>query len=316
MQYLIILLRIVIGGFFIFSGIIKLYPIETFELTFVDLGIVSWTIAPFFARVLIAYELFLGLLLLLNTAKRSIHKQILALLLFFTAYLTYILITQGNDSNCGCLGSQFYITPAESIIKNAVLIVLTILLVKYDSYNEWLPKWTIPMFIAISLATPLILNPITFSTPNLLNVKLPYTIDYLNEIPKPIDNGKEIDLSKGEMLIGLFSCTCQHCKHASYKLKIAAEKYDLPPIYIVFKGAKSQKELDLQESKKDKFFKESNSEFPYSFFNDERIFKMTKGVFPTVMYVVDGEVRQLWTGGQLSYEELEKLESTIEKIKN
>lgn len=312
MKYIKLIFRVLFGVFFIFSGIIKLYPIETFELTFVDLGVFSWKIAPFGARLLIAYEIILGVLITANIKITNVLKQSLGLLVFFTIYLIVLLIIKGDEGNCGCMGSYFYITPSESIIKNILLIIINIwLLKKATIFNFKYEKAVFVFFILASITIPFVLNPVQLTVDNLYDVELPYRIEYLNEIPKPIDNGTEINLSKGEKIIAVFSLTCQHCKSASYKLFIAAEKYKLPPIYVVFKGAKSEEVIARLDSMKDDFFKDSNSYFPYTYFNDERIFKMTKGIFPTILHVKEGEVIHIWQGSTLSYQELENLETTI-----
>ena len=54
------------GMVFLYSGYTKLYPIEPFELTFVDLGIGGWRLAPFIARFMIGLEFMIGLLLMLS----------------------------------------------------------------------------------------------------------------------------------------------------------------------------------------------------------------------------------------------------------
>jgi len=66
------LLCVLMSAVFIFSGYTKLYPIEPFEYTFVDLGFINWQIAPFIARILIGLEFFIGILLLLNLGLRKI----------------------------------------------------------------------------------------------------------------------------------------------------------------------------------------------------------------------------------------------------
>ena len=60
------ILRILIGIVFIVSGLAKLYPIEPFEIVFVDLGISNWIAASIIARLVIVFELFLGLSIIFN----------------------------------------------------------------------------------------------------------------------------------------------------------------------------------------------------------------------------------------------------------
>ncbi len=63
---IIIFLELLTGALFVFSGISKLLPIESFEFTLVNQGITSWTIAPYLSRFLIGIEIFLGISFLLR----------------------------------------------------------------------------------------------------------------------------------------------------------------------------------------------------------------------------------------------------------
>ena len=87
------IIRITVGLVFIISGLAKLYPIEPFEIVFVDLGISNWLFAPFIARFVIAFELFLGLSIVFDSwLKGVVYKLSLASLGLFTAYLIFLLI--------------------------------------------------------------------------------------------------------------------------------------------------------------------------------------------------------------------------------
>ena len=46
-------LRIIVGLTFVLSGLAKLYPIEPFEIIFVDLGVSNFLFAPFLARFIL-----------------------------------------------------------------------------------------------------------------------------------------------------------------------------------------------------------------------------------------------------------------------
>jgi uncharacterized membrane protein YphA (DoxX/SURF4 family) len=94
------------GLVFIYSGYTKLYPIETFEYTFVDLGIGGWRLAPFIARFMIGLEFFIGLLLITSMyIKRFTIKLTAVSLIIFCIYLIFIMISNGNNGNCGCFGT-------------------------------------------------------------------------------------------------------------------------------------------------------------------------------------------------------------------
>ena len=64
MRYLWLVLRFLLGAFFVFSAIVKLYPIEPFEYTLIEHGLAGWGMAPYLARFIVISEAFLGLALI------------------------------------------------------------------------------------------------------------------------------------------------------------------------------------------------------------------------------------------------------------
>ena len=108
MKYFYHILRIIVGLVFIVSGLAKLYPIEPFENIFIDLGISNWTLAPFMARLVIAFEIFLGAAIVFSLwLKNKVYFLAQGTLLFFTGYLIYLLFTKGNNVDCGCFGRRY-----------------------------------------------------------------------------------------------------------------------------------------------------------------------------------------------------------------
>src|SRR5438552_14738720 len=117
-KLLIISTRILLGATFLLSAYLKLFPIEPFELNFIDLGIANWYTAPFIARLLIGLEFFLGVLLLSGISLRKFTlPATFALLLLFSVYLIVQLITSGDKGDCGCFGTYLQMTPLQSLIK-------------------------------------------------------------------------------------------------------------------------------------------------------------------------------------------------------
>ena len=298
------ILRFVLGVFFMFSGLVKLYPIEPFELIFVDVGISSWQVAPFISRTIIAAEIFLGSLLVFNIKLKTFTlKAASMLLIIFTVYVLYLLISEGNDTGCGCLGSMLELTPLESLIKNILLLGMLFLLMKNRKHSKWKMKWVLPLIFLVSFALPFILNPVQVGKPNNPSDKeLPYLIN-LNGIPHPVLGNQSIDLSQGEKILAFMLVSCPHCKNAANKLAIAHKKYDIPEVFFVFQG----NEEDITA-----FMKESRSDFPYVTFNDNKFFKITGGIFPTILYLKNSNVHQYWTGQTLTYGEMEKFSNLNE----
>ena len=291
------LIRVTIGSVFIFSGYVKLYPIEPFEYTFVEHGFANWTIAPFLARFLICFEIFLGAMFILNLKPKLTLKASLALLLLFTFYLTYAIITEGNDRNCGCFGTFLEMTPSQAIIKNIIMMGLILVLFKSHSELNWKPILLTIIVGLTALVVPFILNPVDIqNSENTNSEKVNYPLDTTLLGNYKFGNEKP-DLTKGKYLISFLSVTCSHCKTAGLKLSIINKKMKLPPSYIVLFG----KEKYIKN-----FFEYTKLTFPYYYYPDEKIFKIIGYSFPVVLYVEDGIIKRKWNGYTLSQEEIEK----------
>ena len=61
---LVWLLRILVFALFVLSAVAKMFPIWAFEKQLVDLGLMSWCMATYFSRALIALELAIGILII------------------------------------------------------------------------------------------------------------------------------------------------------------------------------------------------------------------------------------------------------------
>ena len=156
----------ILGLVFIYSAYTKLYPIEPFEYTFVDLGIGGWRVAPFIARFMIGLEFFMGFLLIFGIYfKRFTIKLTIASLLFFCVYLIFIMIKEGNNGNCGCFGTAIVMTPLQALIKNIVMLGVCLLINKfYEGFNFGrMGKWLVGITFITAFALPHILNYVDFN---------------------------------------------------------------------------------------------------------------------------------------------------------
>src|ERR1022692_930913 len=126
------LLSALMGAVFLFSAYTKLYPIEPFEYTFVDLGIGNWQTAPFIARILIGLEFLIGFSLITQLRLKKItYKLSIVALLIFCLYLILEIIFSGNKGNCGCFGTTLFMTPLQALIKNIIMLTILMLLYKF-----------------------------------------------------------------------------------------------------------------------------------------------------------------------------------------
>lgn len=278
-------LRVLLGLVFILSGYLKLYPIESFELNFIDLGVGNWYTAPFIARLLIASEFFLGLMLVFNQSlKKFTLKATIALLLFFTAYLGIQIIREGNTGNCGCFGTYLQMTPLESILKNILLLSIAWFLYRFHKASSArFSKIFIPLFLIVSIATPFVLNPIDlmasgYRQPEAENFPLDLSLIYNDTI----SHKATVDLSAGKHIVAFFSMTCEHCKATAFKLHVMAKRHPEIPFFMVLNG----KEKSLQP-----FFEETKSDnIPYMVLHGLSFAKITGGKVPTIYWMENGTV--------------------------
>ena len=229
------------GAVFIYSGYTKLYPIEPFEYSFVDIGVVNWQLAPFVSRLLIGLEFLIGLVLILHLQlKQFTYKLTISVLVVFCIYLVLLMSFSGNKGNCGCFGTHIIMTPLQALIKNAVMLAVLIILYKYHEgitlKNK--KKYFLLLFAAASFAMPFILNPVV----------LDYSETYLN---KSENNFKlELDslynnaqlhipprsLSQGKRILAFMSLTCPHCRIAANKIRVIHERNPDIPFYFILNG--------------------------------------------------------------------------------
>lgn len=119
-----ILVKIILlmsGLMFLFSAVSKSVPIQSFELFLVSEGLFNWDTAPFFSRIIVSFEFFLGILMIINLEpKRAAIPLSLITLLVFTIHLLYDVAVNGNTGNCGCFGEILPMTPIEAALKNVL----------------------------------------------------------------------------------------------------------------------------------------------------------------------------------------------------
>ncbi|MCK6616159.1 MAG: DoxX family protein [Cyclobacteriaceae bacterium] len=133
--------RYLVGGLFIFSGLIKLNdPVGTeikleeyFEVFAVDFGSFFRVFIPFALEVglvLIVLEVVLGVAVLINYRMKLTTTVLLILIIFFT-FLTGYSAIFNKVTDCGCFGDAIKLTPWQSFYKDLILIVFILHLFWY-----------------------------------------------------------------------------------------------------------------------------------------------------------------------------------------
>lgn len=282
----IIILSIITGLVFLFSGYSKLFPIEPFEYQLVELGIVNWQLSLILARIIIGFEFFIGILLISNYRLKSFTSKItIVALIIFSIQLLYTLISKGNDSDCGCFGQLLPMSPLQALLKNSILIFICLILFRYSNDYFNTNKSINFYFLLISIASVFIFNSVDFNySKNYLNKpfeNFTLNIDTLYKVNSDKFDTPKIDIRKGKNIISFLSASCQHCKIAAQKMKIINEKNPTIPIYFFING--DDKDID-------QFIKKTEcNKIPYSKLNNP-FFVSIAGVHLPVIYYLNNSV--------------------------
>lgn len=145
MKILDTIARYLVGGLFIFSGLIKIndpvgtqIKLEEYFTVFASSLSFFESLKPaalVFSVVLSTAEIVLGLALLLRYKKKLTTTLLLAMIVFFT-FLTFYSAYFNKVTDCGCFGDAIKLTPWESFTKDIILLVLIIILFINRKKNE------------------------------------------------------------------------------------------------------------------------------------------------------------------------------------
>ena len=275
-------LLILLASVFIYSGYTKIHSenaFDSFQWTFLDLGVNSLMAAGIIARLMIGLEFLLALFLLCHIfLKRFTYPAVLAILFIFTIYLLFVLIKQGNTGNCGCFGDKMAMKPLAAILKNIGMMAVTVLLMFIYPSRAYKNQEIIALVVGmIALSAPFLLNmlnsgsePVPFKKTIDLGLLYQYS-------PAPA-----IDLRKGKHIIAFMSLTCPHCKKAAYLLQIIHREHPDFPIFLVIDGS---------ETFKKSFFEETHAEqVPHLLYYHTNEFTQMAGMdgVPAIYWVNNG----------------------------
>lgn len=154
--------RTLLGVVFIFSGVVKaidplgtVYKIEDYLKAFGGFFSDLLPLAEVAAWALIITELLLGVCMVMNVRTKWTSWIALAFYCVMTPLTLYIARTN-PVSDCGCFGDAVVLTNWQTFWKNAVLIVLAIILVSLRKHVRQLwSGWMELVIVATSLAAVL-----------------------------------------------------------------------------------------------------------------------------------------------------------------
>lgn len=268
------ILRLFLSLVFIASAYSKIIAPGLLEIILVDHGIVTARgTAAILVRLLIGFEFSLAFLLLQKNYLKVILPVVFIFLSGFTVYLGYAALGLKDSQNCGCFGAVLKMSPAESIVKNIVLMAVTIILycrIKSDGKRIVLPI----VILLISLPAVFLIAPIKDNSGFVFGRYTSF-----------IDAGRT-DLSSGRKIVLLMSLDCDHCMQTAKDILELKKKYDLPDVYTLF--------FQESDATVDSFRAKTKFSSPYLILPGEEFFGLIGSTPPRCYYLNDGKVEGFW----------------------
>ncbi len=155
--------RYLVGGLFIFSGLIKVNdPIGTaikleeyFDVFAADIAGFFHVFVPFalpIAVFLCVLEVVIGLAVILNYRMKLTSWTLVVLIIFFS-FLTFYSAYFNKVTDCGCFGDAIKLTPWESFTKDMILLVLIIhIFLLKDTFKPLIDKKALEIVMLIFTA--------------------------------------------------------------------------------------------------------------------------------------------------------------------
>lgn len=280
-----LVLLLAMAAVFLFSGLSKLLSYSAFEQftwSIMDSGIPSLSVASVIARLFIGLEVLLGLFMILHLFLRSFTYPVtIVTLIVFTIYLLFLLRKQGNEGDCGCFGEAYKMSPLAGIIKNVVMIAVTLILSKLYPYRLFKnTQWIAPIAGLIAFALPFIVMPLEGQRkPQAVN--MPVNLSPLYESANPKNTPPEIDVRVGKHIVAFLSLSCKHCRKAAFQLQVMYKQNSELPIFLVLNG---------DPDGLDDFMKETRASIVphHLFFGPGEFLSMSGPSVPAILWINNG----------------------------
>lgn len=303
MKITAVILNILLGLLFIFSGLTKILVIEPFEYKLVEAGF-PWQASLLAARLIIGLEWTLGILLLTqSTLRKKTYIAVLVLLVVFSMQLAYAWLVKGDDSNCECFGELLPFSPLQGILKNLVLILLTALAARF--YKPFRFRFAragrilLALFLLTAFILPFVLNPMNYETSSHFyekgeRYKLGIDTLYHSESIAP----PETDLRSGKHIVAFMSLSCPHCRVAAKKIRLMKEKNPALPFFAVLNGRPALEEAFFTDTRM--------SNIPWILYNERASFaRMAGPALPAIYWLQNDTVVNESTHLDLNQQQIE-----------
>ena len=274
--------RALLGILFLISATAKLAGIDAFELYLFGFGWFPLGTAYLLARLVIAAEYTLGVLLIANFWPKLAFWGSLAMLGGFSIFLL-ILLLKGNADNCHCFGEWIDLKPGQSLIKNGAMLALLLLSAGVPAFRIRRRGLWFALAAIVPLAAVLIASP-----PDNWRYGAYAGSNIMNEpaFRKAVEQGiLPHSVVEGAHVVCFYSLKCNFCKMSARKLMMLRERGDFsqaPIIALIGRGEDTDPNPFLEETG----FRPDEIHFigPADFLH------ITNGSMPLILVMHDGAI--------------------------
>lgn len=263
-----VVLRVLLAAVFMVSAAAKLFAIDSFELYVFSYGFFPLSVAFVLARLCIAAEFLLGLFIAIGWHRRLVNILTFCMLVFFSLFLCYAALIGRNES-CQCFGRLADFNPAQSLVKNAVLILLLLVYQRLQSANRPIEgKRRVVTILSCVFVVVVIAGIFVVSVPDSWMFgpeRTRFDTELLDEAISPDGDLAEMHLDHGHHLLAFVTPGCPYCKMCREKLGSIAKRNHLDESLMHF-----VEPSDMV---------------------DDCFLRITYGQRPLVMLLEDGEVK-------------------------
>ena len=138
-KIILLLLRLALGGVFIYAGALKIVDAQGFARDVHHFQLTPWTLSVVIAVYLPWLEVFAGLALILRRLPLGASLALVIMTSVFLAALS-IAWARGLDISCGCFGKEEHNIQThfpQLFLRDAALLAAAIILVIVESRGKW-----------------------------------------------------------------------------------------------------------------------------------------------------------------------------------
>lgn len=271
--------RALLGILFLISATSKLIGIDAFEMYLFSFGWFSLGTSYLQARLVIAAEYTLGLLLIGNFCPRLAWWGSLAMLVGFSLFLLGLMVA-GRHDNCHCFGEWVDLNPAQSLLKNAGMLALLLVSARTEPFPVRHKGLWLALACIVPLATVLIVSP-----PDNWRYDSYARHALVNEqaLQEALDSDiLPASVARGQHVVCFYSLKCPFCKMSAQKLATLRQRdeFSQAPVIVIFGRG--------QNTDTEAFFSETGlTPDEVHFIEPNDFLRITNGSFPVIL-VMDG----------------------------